>query len=54
MRANWQGARPQRPVEFNGAFSNGDAWVQIRPLIWVGGWPVTGQPVVPVPGGSAS
>jgi arabinan endo-1,5-alpha-L-arabinosidase len=36
------------------AFSNGDAWVQIRPLIWVGGWPVTGQPFVPVPGGNAS
>jgi arabinan endo-1,5-alpha-L-arabinosidase len=36
------------------AFSNGDAWVQIRPLIWVGGWPVTGQPIVPVPGGNAS
>jgi len=32
------------------AFSNGDAWVQIRPLILVNGWPVTGQPLVPVPG----
>jgi arabinan endo-1,5-alpha-L-arabinosidase len=32
------------------AFSNGDAWVQIRPLIWVDGWPVTGEPMVPVPG----
>jgi arabinan endo-1,5-alpha-L-arabinosidase len=32
------------------AFSDGDAWVQIRPLIWVDGWPVTGQPLVPVPG----
>jgi len=32
------------------AYSNGDAWVQIRPLIWVNGWPVTGQPIVPVPG----
>ena len=32
------------------AFSNGDAWVQIRPLIWVNGWPVTGNPMVPVPG----
>lgn len=32
------------------AFSSGDAWVQIRPLVWVNGWPVTGQPLVPVPG----
>ena len=32
------------------AYSNGDAWVQIRPLIWVNGWPVTGNPIVPVPG----
>ena len=32
------------------AYSNGDAWVQIRPLIWVDGWPVTGNPMVPVPG----
>jgi arabinan endo-1,5-alpha-L-arabinosidase len=32
------------------AFDNGDAWIQIRPLTWVGGWPVTGQALVPVPG----
>jgi len=32
------------------AYSNGDAWVQIRPLTWVDGWPVTGNPMVPVPG----
>jgi arabinan endo-1,5-alpha-L-arabinosidase len=32
------------------AYANGDAWLQIRPLIWVGGWPVTGNPMVPVPG----
>lgn len=32
------------------AYSNGDAWVQIRPLDWVNGWPVTGDPIVPVPG----
>jgi arabinan endo-1,5-alpha-L-arabinosidase len=32
------------------AFSNGDAWVQIRPLKWLAGWPVTGEPIVPVPG----
>ena len=34
------------------AFDNGDAWIQIRPLTWVGGWPVTGQAFVPVPGQS--
>jgi len=34
------------------AFDLGDAWVQVRPLAWVGGWPVTGQPLVPVPGQS--
>lgn len=32
------------------AYANGDAWLQVRPLIWVGGWPVTGNPMVPVPG----
>jgi arabinan endo-1,5-alpha-L-arabinosidase len=32
------------------AYANGDAWLQIRPLIWVDGWPVTGNPLVPVPG----
>jgi hypothetical protein len=31
-------------------FDNGDAWVQVRPLTWVGGWPVTGRALVPVPG----
>ena len=35
------------------ASSNGDAWVQIRPLIWVDGWPVTGGPMVPVPGANS-
>jgi len=34
------------------AFDNGDAWVQVHPLTWVGGWPVTGQAQVPVPGES--
>ena len=24
--------------------------VGVRPLTWVGGWPVTGQALVPVPG----
>lgn len=32
------------------AYSAGDAWLQIRPLTWIGGWPVTGNPIVPVPG----
>jgi arabinan endo-1,5-alpha-L-arabinosidase len=32
------------------AYDSGDAWIQIRPLIWVDGWPVTGNPGVPVPG----
>jgi hypothetical protein len=32
------------------AFDNGDAWIQVRPLTWIGGWPVTGQALVPVPG----
>jgi len=32
------------------AYDNGDAWLQIRPLIWLNGWPVTGNPMVPVPG----
>ena len=32
------------------AFDNGDAWVQVRPLTWIGGWPVTGHALVPVPG----
>jgi arabinan endo-1,5-alpha-L-arabinosidase len=36
------------------AFDNGDAWVQVRPLTWVGGWPVTGQALVPVPGQAGS
>ncbi|MBV9858321.1 MAG: arabinan endo-1,5-alpha-L-arabinosidase [Streptosporangiaceae bacterium] len=34
------------------AYADGDAWLQIRPLIWVDGWPVTGSPAVPVPGGA--
>jgi arabinan endo-1,5-alpha-L-arabinosidase len=33
------------------AFSSGDAWVQVRPIIWTSdGWPVTGPALVPVPG----
>jgi arabinan endo-1,5-alpha-L-arabinosidase len=36
------------------AYDNGDAWLQIRPLIWLNGWPVTGNPLVPVPGETGS
>jgi arabinan endo-1,5-alpha-L-arabinosidase len=32
------------------AYADGDPWLQIRPLTWIGGWPVTGEPLVPVPG----
>jgi arabinan endo-1,5-alpha-L-arabinosidase len=32
------------------AYDSGAAWLQIRPLTWVDGWPVTGQPLVTVPG----
>ena len=33
------------------AFHSGDPWVQVRPLMWTAsGWPVTGAPLVPVPG----
>jgi arabinan endo-1,5-alpha-L-arabinosidase len=32
------------------AYSAGAAWLQIRPLTWIGGWPVTGSAIVPVPG----
>jgi arabinan endo-1,5-alpha-L-arabinosidase len=35
------------------AFSGGDAWVQVRPIIWADGWPVTGSALVPVPGSPA-
>src|ERR1700691_2069778 len=34
------------------AFDQGDAWVQVRPLAWIDGWPVTGEALVPVPGQS--
>lgn len=33
------------------AWDNGDPWVQVRRLYWTSsGWPVTGAPIVPVPG----
>jgi arabinan endo-1,5-alpha-L-arabinosidase len=35
------------------AYDSGDAWLQIRPLTWVDGWPVTGNPLVAVPGDPA-
>lgn len=44
------GARPWLVYHYYDAFDNGDAWLQVRPLSWVGGWPVTGSPMVPVPG----
>jgi len=44
------GGRDDLVYHYYDAFSNGAAWVQIRPLIWVNGWPVTGEPMVPVPG----
>ncbi|HEX6448578.1 MAG TPA: hypothetical protein VF060_03855 [Trebonia sp.] len=41
--------RQRRPRGLREALA-GDAWLQIRPLAWAGGWPVTGAPMVPVPG----
>lgn len=33
------------------AWNNGDPWVQIRRIVWgPSGWPITGPPLVPVPG----
>jgi arabinan endo-1,5-alpha-L-arabinosidase len=37
------------------AWANGDAWVQVRTLLWAqSGWPVTGPAIVAVPGAPAS
>ncbi len=37
------------------AWDQGDPWIQIRRLLWsVDGWPVTGPPIVPVPGAPLS
>jgi arabinan endo-1,5-alpha-L-arabinosidase len=45
------GGRPFLVYHYYDAFSNGDAWLQVRPLSWTpDGWPVTGAPLVPVPG----
>ena len=33
------------------AWDDGDPWIQVRELLWTStGWPVTGPPMVPVPG----
>jgi arabinan endo-1,5-alpha-L-arabinosidase len=46
------GSRSYLVYHYYDAFSNGDAWVQVRPLTWTSdGWPVLGAPMVPVPGG---
>jgi len=42
-------SRPDTRIPHD-AFDSGDAWVQVRPLSWVDGWPVTGRALVPVPG----
>lgn len=37
------------------AWDEGDPWIQIRRLLWTAdGWPVTGPPIVPVPGAPLS
>ena len=47
------GSRSYLVYHYYDAFENGDPWVQIRPLVWLpSGWPVTGQPLTPVPGSS--
>jgi arabinan endo-1,5-alpha-L-arabinosidase len=43
-------ASPLLVFHYYDAFDSGDAWIQIRSLSWVDGWPVTGNPLVPVPG----
>jgi arabinan endo-1,5-alpha-L-arabinosidase len=47
-----QGGQDWLVYHYYDAYDAGDAWLQIRPLIWVDGWPVTGNPMVPVPGES--
>ncbi|MBV9793946.1 MAG: arabinan endo-1,5-alpha-L-arabinosidase [Actinobacteria bacterium] len=44
------GTAPLLVYHYYDAFDSGDAWIQIRSLSWVDGWPVTGNPFVPVPG----
>jgi arabinan endo-1,5-alpha-L-arabinosidase len=48
------GGRPWLVYHYYDAFAGGDAWLQIRPLAWAGGWPVTGAPMVPIPGEGGS
>jgi arabinan endo-1,5-alpha-L-arabinosidase len=45
------GSRDYLVYHYYDAFDGGDPWVQVRPLVWLpSGWPVTGQPLTPVPG----
>jgi arabinan endo-1,5-alpha-L-arabinosidase len=44
------GGRDWLVYHYYDAYDGGDAWLQVRPLIWVDGWPVTGNPMVTVPG----
>lgn len=46
--------RPWLVYHYYDAFDSGDAWLQIRPLTWVDGWPVTGASLVPIPGQNTS
>jgi len=46
----WTYAGSYLVYHYYDAFDSGDAWVQVRPLSWVDGWPVTGRALVPVPG----
>jgi arabinan endo-1,5-alpha-L-arabinosidase len=47
------GSRSYLVYHYYDAFQDGDPWVQVRPLVWTSsGWPVTGQPLTPVPGSS--
>jgi arabinan endo-1,5-alpha-L-arabinosidase len=41
---------PELVYHYYDAWSDADAWVQVRPLEWASGWPVLGTPKVPVPG----
>jgi arabinan endo-1,5-alpha-L-arabinosidase len=45
------GSRDYLVYHYYDAFDAGNPWVQVRPLVWLpSGWPVTGQPLTPVPG----
>jgi arabinan endo-1,5-alpha-L-arabinosidase len=48
------GSRSYLVYHYYDAFENGDPWVQVRPLAWLpSGWPVTAQPLTPVPGSTS-